>query len=97
LIAMAVPDASTWGVINSGDTAPVAAEVSGMLRIAQAPDHLRELCGWAAAEREASSPHTQMGQRASPSAVTGAELVARWKKWLVYQAGQVVCRPVNHS
>jgi hypothetical protein len=45
LIAMAVPDASTWGVINSGDTAPVAAEVSGMLRIAQPPEPLTEALG----------------------------------------------------
>jgi hypothetical protein len=34
LIAMAVPDDSAWGVINSGDTAPVAAEVSGVLHMA---------------------------------------------------------------
>jgi hypothetical protein len=38
-----------------------------------------------------------MGQRATPSAVMGGELVAGWKQWLVYQVGQVVCGLVNHS
>jgi hypothetical protein len=35
LIAMELPDASSWGVINFGATAPIAAKVSGVLFMAQ--------------------------------------------------------------
>jgi hypothetical protein len=52
---------------------------------------------WAATDEHARRSHTEMGQRATPSAVMGGELVAGCKKWLVYQVGKVVCGPVNHS
>ena len=51
----------------------------------------RKHWGWAATDKHTSRSHTQMGQRATPSAVMGGKLVAGWKKWLVYQGGQVVC------
>jgi hypothetical protein len=52
---------------------------------------------WAATDEHATRSHTEMGQRATPSAVMSGELVAGWKQWLVYQSGHVVGRPVNHS
>jgi hypothetical protein len=57
----------------------------------------RKPWGWAATDEHASRSHTKMGQRATPSAVMGGELVASLKKWFVYQVGQVVCRLLNHS
>jgi hypothetical protein len=48
---MAVPDDSAWGVINSGDTAPVAAEVSGVLHMVQHKSPWQNLSVRPAAER----------------------------------------------
>jgi len=45
LLAMAVPDASTWGLIGSADTALVAGEVPRVPDIAPAPDALAEAFG----------------------------------------------------
>ena len=42
---MAVPNANTWGVIGSEATTHVAAELSGVLRIGQAPEPLEDDLG----------------------------------------------------
>ena len=80
LIAMAVPDDSAWGVINSGDTAPVTAEVSVMLHMAK-PEFLVEALGVGCCGKADQEMHTQMGQGITTSVVMGAEPIDRWKQW----------------
>ncbi len=98
LIAMEVLDASTWDVINSGATASVAAEASGVLRSTQVPELDGGAGCWLLRKDRPADPIPEWGKEQRPQLLwaqsllmAGSNGVDHYDARNVYQVGQVVC------